>query len=63
MAKKVYIDGLEQHCSNSINNALELSQTCNKPVIHVYCLYTIVHFEEINGNNPHNHGHCIIHPN
>ena len=26
-----YIDGLVQHCSNSIANALELLQFCTKP--------------------------------
>ena len=28
-----YIDGLAQHCSNSIANALELLQSCVKPSI------------------------------
>ena len=27
------IDGLEQDCGNSIVNALELPQPCNKPLI------------------------------
>ena len=28
-----YIDGLVQNCSNSIANALELLQSCTKPLI------------------------------
>ena len=31
--KQAYIDGLEQDCSNSIANALELLQSCTKPSI------------------------------
>ena len=30
-----YLDGLVQDCSNSIANALELLQSCTKPLIHV----------------------------
>ena len=30
----MYIDGLLQECSNSIANALELLQSCNKPSIY-----------------------------
>ena len=33
---KDYIEGLEQHCSNSIANALELLQSCTKPSISSY---------------------------
>ena len=31
---KVYIHGLEQDCSNSIANTLELLQSCTKPSIY-----------------------------
>ena len=31
--KAALIDGLEQDCSNSIPNALELLQSCTKPSI------------------------------
>ena len=30
---RLHIDGLEQDCSNSISNALELLQSCTKPLI------------------------------
>ena len=37
-----YVDGLTQHCSNSIANALELLQSCAKPLMYeAKCDYTV----------------------
>ena len=41
----VYINGLVQDCSNSIANALELLQSCTKPLIlcyvTMYCTFVL----------------------
>ena len=39
---KNHIDGLVQDCSNSIAFAMELLQSCNKPLIYWYCLYLAI---------------------
>ena len=51
-----YIDGLVQDCSNSIANALELLQSCTKPLLwgmyHVHCFGFCNYLHEyLNKNN------------
>ena len=57
--RKKYIDGLEQDCSNSIGNALELLQSCATPSIWWRCCYSIMIFPKSSHLTTHSSPVCM----